>query len=1578
MRVTSWVVLCFVLIASQHPASAQQVAGTPPFGTFGGGHFDVINLANLNVHFSVPVITKAGRGMPFVFALNYDSSIWKPQDVNEVTTWRPASGWGWQGEIVAGSLIYERFVGGACLGNTQYRGYTDPSGTFHPIPVTVTSCSGPTTKTATDGSGFVLVADYVPENSTVYSPAGLIFKPPISLGSTGSVTDSNGNRISIQTGSTNTYTDTLGATVLTSSIPANFVRAYTYTAPSGANASVTVNYTSFSVQTNFGAPGVTEYGPTNATLVTSIVLPDSTSYQFTYEPTPGFPGKVTGRIASVTLPTGGTISYQYIGGFNGIAADGTTAGFNRTVNDGTNTSTRGMWISGPGITHDVDVQTNQETVYNFSGMYQTQMHVYDLREPPATPTGTLLRSSQTCYNDSCSGTVTTPITKTDVYFNIGDRTLRTLTTFDPNGLPTQIQEWDFQTQNFSGPPLRKTFFTYAVLGNNIVDRPSSIVIKDGNDNIKAQTTFVYDEGGVTGTSGTPQHVAITGSRGNATTVNSWVGGSVWLTKHSSYFDTGTPNTATDVNGAVTSFVYGTGSCGNSFVTTVNMPLTLIRSFTYNCTGGVQTSVTDENGKTTTTAFSDAFFWRPASITDPLNNVTNIGYSGARITEANMIFNGGNSLTDRAVTLDQLGRVRTVQRRQGLTPPALNLFDSVQTDYDHRGRPSRVTIPYVGAGTQLNPSAPATTTTYDVLDRPTLITDPSGGTVSFSYVLNDVLITVGPAPTGENTKRKQYEYDALGRLTSVCEITSGPGSGNCAQTNSQTGYWTKYQYDTLGNLTQVTQNAQSGSPQTRTFASDGLGRITSETNPETGQVTYIYDTGTSPCGASAGNLTERQNAAGTRTCFFYDALNRLTDKGDFSGGTWTNCQRYRFDSATVNGVVMTNSKGRMAEAYTDNCVWPTQVKLTDIGFNYNARGEVVDTYQSTPNSQGYYHLAATYHPHGLLKTLSGLPQMSTITYDGLDGEGRITTVTDEWGQNLVTGVSYNNSSTSQPVGALTAVNIGNGDSDNFNFDPNTGRLLQHQFNVNTQSQVGALTWNTNGSLKQLTITDAFNSSNAQTCSYAHDDLQRISSVNCGTGKWNQTFSYDTFGNISKTASGTGTSFQPTYSGTTNRITALPGFTPTYDLNGNLTNDSFHTYQWNADGRPTQIDSVSLTYDALGRMVEQNRNGSFTQILYAPDGTKIATAGSGWLQTAFVRLPGGVTAVYKIEPQSFPPTGVLKYYRHSDWLGSSRLGSNQDRTFRFSTAYAPFGEDYAGSGTTDLSFTGQNQDTVIGLYDFMFREYSPVQGRWISPDPAGLKAASLTNPRTWNRYAYIGNSPLDGVDPLGLLRGKPGTEFWFPPMPSFSCNMDGLMTPCGMVSHMLRSGAAVQCPGNICNRVGPNGVVQQFRATMRGGAYYSVYGPGSFYYSAEAAGKAAVSYYEAATATPCTPDGKRCERGGYLTRDDNELFSFSEGGRGSPCGANENCFGITRYGAETIPNLVGFYHTHPWERSVAQFGWDVITSPSNPNFIPDYVGTPGGGIFRIDPIAAVLRMGDSSRPYPVCQLAGPALAGVSACR
>ena len=97
------------------------------------------------------------------------------------------------------------------------------------------------------------------------------------------------------------------------------------------------------------------------------------------------------------------------------------------------------------------------------------------------------------------------------------------------------------------------------------------------------------------------------------------------------------------------------------------------------------------------------------------------------------------------------------------------------------------------------------------------------------------------------------------------------------------------------------------------------------------------------------------------------------------------------------------------------------------------------------------------------------------------------------------------------------------------------------------------------------------------------MSRIASANCGS-PWNQSFSYDAFGNISK--SGT-ISFQPTYSYLTNRMTQIGSSTPTYDGNGNgkVLNDTAHTYTWDVYGTGSaSIWSGGCTLWRIGRRVD----------------------------------------------------------------------------------------------------------------------------------------------------------------------------------------------------------------------------------------------------------------------------------------------------------------------------------------------------------------------------------------------------------
>ena len=149
-------------------------------------------------------------------------------------------------------------------------------------------------------------------------------------------------------------------------------------------------------------------------------------------------------------------------------------------------------------------------------------------------------------------------------------------------------------------------------------------------------------------------------------------------------------------------------------------------------------------------------------------------------------------------------------------------------------------------------------------------------------------------------------------------------------------------------------------------------------------------------------------------------------------------------------------------------------------------------------------------------------------------------------------------------------------------------------MNGVTKTGTITNNTNGTVQKVATVDNLNSSGTQTCTYTYDDEQRIVTNSCGTA-WTGSYSYDAFGNISKSGS---TSFMPTYNLSTNRYQTLPAATPVYDANGNVTADGFHTYAWDAEGRTVTIDSGTFTYDALDRRLDFGASGSYQQYFYPP--------------------------------------------------------------------------------------------------------------------------------------------------------------------------------------------------------------------------------------------------------------------------------------------------------------------------------------------------------------------------------------------
>jgi YD repeat-containing protein len=338
--------------------------------------------------------------------------------------------------------------------------------------------------------------------------------------------------------------------------------------------------------------------------------------------------------------------------------------------------------------------------------------------------------------------------------------------------------------------------------------------------------------------------------------------------------------------------YGYDGSGN--LTSVTEPLfpNNPATSTYNADGTLATGK-DFNGNQTTYLSYDAN-GLPTKIADATDSATSpthplqIGYDAAGRTtfvqdENHASFTGGTPANVQTQLLyDTFGRLGRVTTPKSTT---LSLGTVVESDtgYDPNDNVLSEVAPHCvprGACTNETPSSnvgtgDTTTTSYDVMDRKVLETDPSGNKTGYGYDVASRL-TQETLPLGElsgtpdNTHTIDYAYDALDRMTVQTQDHVNP-DGTVSALNTFTCY------DSVGNrvslttpragLSSLTCPGTTSTPFTTVYSYDAARHLVGSTDPDGHPTTYAYD--------ANGNRTGVTDANKNTTIYTYDALNRLT-------------------------------------------------------------------------------------------------------------------------------------------------------------------------------------------------------------------------------------------------------------------------------------------------------------------------------------------------------------------------------------------------------------------------------------------------------------------------------------------------------------------------------------------------------------------------------------------------------------------------------------------------------------------------------------------------------------------------------
>jgi RHS repeat-associated protein len=855
----------------------------------------------------------------------------------------------------------------------------------------------------------------------------------------------------------------------------------------------------------------------------------------------------------------------------------------------------------------------------------------------------------------------------------------------------------------------------------LVRLPAEIKVLDGSGTVYSDATYSYDQYNVAGLANCPgiighdnQNYAGGGARGNVFSISQYLNTSAaWVTTAFTYDIAGNLITESDANGHTTTLSYndnyadGKGRDSYGFVTGVTNALGQAPYQANHDYGTGQPELTAD----LTLYYATYSYGGSGYSADRLTQVAH-AYPSAIQSEDMYSYTSPTSIAmgqDQNTAGDQALQSQTVADGFG-RPWQVNTYESstqfIQTTqtYDALGR--------VAATTNPSRQAPAdglgyvTTYGYDSLSRPTSVTTPDGNVASTSYSGNTT------TATDQAGKARTLVSDALGRVTDVYEDPAG------------SNFHTQYTVDPLGNVRTVKQinSTQGGTNQTRSYAFDTLGRLTSANNPESGTVSYTYD--------GVGNVLTRKDALAKVTTYTYDALNRPLTVS-YSDGT---------PGATYGYDGVTNGAGHLTSVASGS--------LTTHYTAFDAKGRVTGSAQATAG-QTYtfaygYNLAdaltSETYPSGRVVS-SGYDVVSRPTTTSGTLNGQTTTYVQGaiyWPHGAVRQSGYGNN-VWRDLGYFNTRLQPTGYWDTIGENPNA--FLRDEY----PNWVNAATQKNNGTLQSTRIyagaPAVWSTLPNFTQTFGYDSVNRLISAAETTGSaqaWAQGYSYDQFGNmwmpstslpapVTGPAAPTANVYNPANNQNANSK---------YDADGNLTAFGAVTLSYDAGNRQTAAGVNSYLYDGLGQRVEKVAVGATTVYVY----------------DAF----GQLAAEYSTAVTAAPCTTCYLSY---DYLGSVRMVTDENANVVARHDFAPFGQEiplgigirtaapWGASDNVETKFTGQVRDTETNLDFFNARYLSGGLGRFMSVDP-GNAGADVANPQSWNGYGYVLGNPLQLVDPSGM--------------------------------------------------------------------------------------------------------------------------------------------------------------------------------------------------------------------------------------